>query len=502
MPSALHTHILELLGEKPAMVLSGKFVRALLLQRLQAAATAFGGQTIGTKHDLVVAQFEGLTSDGKPLEPSAIVAKLGSHIGGSLEVDVEPPFEFSIRLAYQGDLSKTFVRFVFTVPQLKFHLRGIGTALRFAMVPVEVRVSTLLDDIEREEALRASGIDADELLRVEGIFAYGTGDSLLNSVFGNLRDIDLVALFPTVTFGGELFVRATNTDDETGSAEALLVVPEFFSLSTLGTCSPHSAVEGAIVTTTKPRDAGATDGSRSWDFNALIENRPASLPAANTERPDAGLFLPRALLDQHFGSLTPAINYEESDSGFVGYTIRATASITGVQVMLQPGALRLNLRFKLWALGRLNIEVPCVGRQSFAELEARLPENGEADVSVDLRVALDSGARVLLLSEVVGLNLGKASVNLSLLGPLGRTLGANYWGYVADFIIGRVIQNNLPGMVFDAIRNTVDRHYFIVADLRKYLGFIGDVPNAPMYSQADSTVLIGLNHQASAVRRG
>src|SRR5690606_27556413 len=99
-------------------------------------------------------------------------------------------------------------------------------------------------------------------------------------------------------------------------------------------------------------------------------------------------------------------------------------------------------------------------------------------------------------------NLGKASVNLSLLGPLGRTLGANYWGYVADFIIGRVIQNNLPGMVFDAIRNTVDRHYFIVADLRKYLGFIGDVPNAPMYSQADSTVLIGLNHQASAVRRG
>lgn len=502
MPSALHAHITELLGEKPAMVLSGKFVRALLLQGLQTAASTFSGQTIGTKHNLVVAQFEGLSADGKPLDPSVIIARLGSHVGGSLEVDVEPSFAFSIRLAFQGDLSKTFVRFVFTVPQLKFRLSGVGTVLKFAMVPVEVKVVTQVDTVEREEALRASRIDRDELLRVEGIFAYGTGDALLNSVFGNLRDIDLAALFPTVTFGGELFVRATNTDDETGSAEALLIVPEFFSLSTLGNCSPHSAVEGAVITATAPRDAGATDSLRSWDFNARIENEPAALPVANAERPDAGLYVPKTLLDQQFGSLTPAINYEESDSGFVGYTIRATASITGVQVTLQPGALRLTLKFKLWAFGRLNIEVPCVGRQNFAELEAKLPESGEADVSVDLRVALDSGARVLLLSEVAGLNLGKASVNLSLLGPLGRTLGGNYWGYVADFIIGRVIQNNLPGMVFDAVRNAVDRHYFVIADLRKYLGFLADVPNSPMYSQDSSTVLMGLNHQASVVRRG
>lgn len=500
MQSDLHRQITELLGERSAMVLSGAFVRALVLQRLHTAASTFAGQTIPTAHPLLVAEFEGLSSSGMPLDPSAISAQLGSHVGDRLEVDIGPSFDFSIRLAFKGDPTKTFMRCLYSVPQLKFALHATGTVLRFTMTLADVSETAQVDDAQRQEALKASGMDRDDLLRAEGKFIYGAGQSLLDAVFGKLRDIDLALLFPTVTFGGKLEVLATNTNDETGSAEAVLVVPEFFGLSTLGSCPTHSAVEGAVIVSTPPSGAASGD-SRSWDFSTRLETRPSAVPTANAERPIAGLYMPTTLLDAQFSSVTPAVNYDDSDEGFVGYKIHATVAITGVRVTLQQGALRLTLRFKMSARGSLNIDGPCDTRPEIATIEADLPESGEAGISVDLRVALDSGARVLLLSEVVGLNLGKAKVSVSMLGPLGKALGANYWGYVADFIIGRVIQNNLPGMVFDRVRETVDRHYFVVADLRKYLGFMPEMPNSPMYSQGASTVLMGLNYQASAARR-
>ena len=474
--SPLHDEIATLSANRGAVVLSAGLLSSLLLSRMQGAARGAKGMEVDTKNKLVTAEFLGLALDPTDLKISLDIS------GSDVFLRVKPDFSFTVRLFFKGDKTKTFSRIIFTVTDLTIGISGTGSALTFQVHPDHVTADFEGGgDADRSEAIQASKISETDLLRVEGLFAYGTADRVINSAFGALQTVELTKLFPHLVFSGSLTLKLTTTK------ECLLVIPESLSIAPFTGCPRGDSTRGVTITPQAP-----VKDSLSFEVNSPVQG--VAPQKANQGMPLAALFAPKPLLDQRFTDLIPALTHYDEGTGFIGHVLRLAVEIRRMTVGIESGALKLTLGMAVWGRATLNVDVPCFGRKDFASLEVSLPENhGEAVIEVLLRLGVDSSARAIVTSEVVGINLGKADVKLDVFGGLvGMSSGA-LWGYILDFIIGRAIQNNLPWMVFDRIQAALDDKFTVVADLKDYLPFLKSRPNAAMFSGSDDSALLGLN---------
>lgn len=470
MTSGLHTDIEKIAGKSGALALSAELLSSLLLDRMKGAATSLAGAVFPTKHSLVSAEFKGLTIDPKKLKlsldlvNSQVVAKVG------------PDFKFTVRLCVTADKSKTFSKAVFEVSDLAVAITGELGNLVFSLQPGRVEASFETDNAERDDAILASGITTDELLRVEGVFAYGTGDSVLQSAFGSLKNINLATMFPHLILGGTSTLKLTTNKDY------LLVQPESLSLAAFTGCPPKDPTAGLVV-------AARPVAGDPLGLDIVTKVAPSAYKAPSKSNPLAALFAPKQLLDERFSGLAPGLTHYDRGTGVIGHELRITVTLTHVAVSIGADGLTLSVGLKLWGRATINVELPCLGRKDIASLEIALPEdNGEADISVSLSLALDQRARVLVQCEVVGISLGKPSVKLDLFG----SIVPNFYGYVTDFIIGRILRNNIPWLVHDKIKEALDHKFTVVADLGEYLPFLQSEPNVSTFSGAAESALMGL----------
>ena len=272
----------------------------------------------------------------------------------------------------------------------------------------------------------------------------------------------------------------------TTARDCLLVIPERMSITPFSGCPPADPTRGASIAPQAPVGG-------KLDFEVLGRGVVSSPSRTNQQTPTAALYAPKPFLDLRFTELVPALNHTDEGTGFIGHVLRVSVEIRHISLAIESGALKLIVALGMWARATLNIDVPCVGRKEFASLEVKLPEHGDADISVNLRLGVDSSARVLLTSEVAGIDLGKAKVDLNLFGTIGTPL-VTVTTYVTDFLIGRIIQNNIPWMVFDRVKAALDDKFFVIADLKDYLPFLESPPNSAMYSGSADSALLGLNY--------
>lgn len=472
MANKLHDDIAGIAKLTGALALSRELLSSLLLERMKGAAAGLQGTVFQTKHELVAAEFSGLSIDPKKLTLALEVD------GDKVVAKVSPQFRFTVRLAYSADLTKTFSNVAFDVPDLTVSITGESGNLVFSFQPGPVKRPDFMSDTrERDDAISAAQIDRDELLRVEGMFAYGTGDSVLATAFGRLKNINLATMFPNLTLGGASELKLS-TDKE-----YLLVLPESLSLAAFTGCPPKDPTAGLTVT------AKAVPGDQPG-LEVQAQAAPSEYMTHFTNTPLAALYAPKSLLDQHFSGLVPALDHYDQGTGVIGHELRVIVSVTRITVGIAERALTLSVGLKLWARATINIEVPCLGRKDIASLEVALPENnGEADVSVKLGLALDHRARLSVQCEVAGISLGTASVKLNLFGGVVPGL----YGYVTDFIIGRVLQNNIPWLVHDQVKAALDHKFAVLADLGEYLPFLKSRPDLASFSGVpDSSALMGL----------
>jgi hypothetical protein len=120
--------------------------------------------------------------------------------------------------------------------------------------------------------------------------------------------------------------------------------------------------------------------------------------------------------------------------------------------------------------------------------------NGTASVEALLRLAIDTGGRLLVVSELTRLDLGEAQADVQLFSKyLGMAGGkAAVIGFILDAVVGRVLAHNLPGLVFDAIKEAVNQHFFVLADLSGVLKYLDRAPNVPTFSGDATSALMGL----------
>ncbi len=76
-------------------------------------------------------------------------------------------------------------------------------------------------------------------------------------------------------------------------------------------------------------------------------------------------------------------------------------------------------------------------------------------------------------------------------GGLKANLVATVVSYIVDYIIGVIIRNNLPWMVFDAVKEALENKFFVLADLRQLVPSIPDLPNFATHSGGTNSALLG-----------
>jgi hypothetical protein len=336
----------------------------------------------------------------------------------------------------------------------------------------------------RDAAIAATGIDPEDLLRVEGSVAFVAGARLVSSALGEVPPINLKRLFPALSFDGLLELHTVDS--------SLLVIPERFALIGNPGCPKGDATVGVNIIPQYPveSDEGAT-----WRHHTTLPQlaeRRFQIDGAI-----ASTYLPKPFLDVHFGKTTPALAYRDSDNRFIGYDVALTAAVRGITVTIDPaeGGLRLALDFATWGIATANIDVPCVGRVDLAQVKFQMPKNnGTASVEALLRLAIDTGGRLLVVSELTRLDLGEAQADVQLFSKyLGMAGGkAAVIGFILDAVVGRVLAHNLPGLVFDAIKEAVNQHFFVLADLSGVLKYLDRAPNVPTFSGDATSALMGL----------
>lgn len=475
--SKLHDDVAKVAGTKGAMVLDGALIERILLTELRRSAAGFKDVEMATGHPDVLAVFDSLSVNPEDL----VVGNWVKVDDVTLTADVTPEIEFIVRLAFSGNPSLTFGRAKYRVKALVAKMQGDVTGVNFSFSFDEVSFAFNAFADERTAAIDASKIFEEDLLRVEGAFTYAMGERLLRSALGVPRGVNLNKLFPAVSFSGKLELHLTD--------KSIVVVPDSMGILAAAGCSPSDPLAGAGIKISTPDSTGK--------FSVSGSVRPPGRPSLQAD-PVVALYAPKPLLDQRFSSAAaPGFTHEDIGNGFIGHVLHVTAAIRGVSVSVESGALELTLRLAIWGSASVNVDVPCLGRKEFGRLDVRLPDSGEATLTVTLRGALDSSLRALLTSELKGLNLGTPSVNFSLFGGLKASLIATVTSYITDYIIGIVIRNNLPWMVFDAIRGALDDKFFVLADLGQLISNFKQVPNFTTHSGVVDSALMGVAYKAT-----
>jgi hypothetical protein len=479
MKNDLHKLIADAANGRGGMVISGEILSQLALRSLKTAS-AFGrnaGVEIPTGNRHVCGRFKSISID-----PATIVAKLIAN-GAKLCLEINKTFDIEIELLIPNN-GLAYSTIKLSVPNAQFPLSTSKTSIYFD-TPIGFAEGSVSEAISRIDAIKASGISVDELLRIEGSMAYGTGFRLVNSALGALEPIDLNQMFPAFEFGGKL--ELINIEG------SLLVLPQSFKFIGNTGCPKGDATAGMEIHTQSPQDNELT---RTWPV-LVTTPTPANV---RKPLPNLGLvaaYLPKPLMDVQFGKVAPAITYREHDNGFIGYDVELSAAIRGVSVSIDSTelALRLRLDFASWGLVVATVDVPCVGRMDLAQARFEMPKNnGTGYIEAVVRLAVDTGGRLIMLTELESANLGEAMVSVQLFSKyLGMAGGAGaVYGFIADAVLGRIISNILPGMAFDAIKASVNQHFFVLTDLGDLLGLLDHRPNYPTWSDDGNSVLMGL----------
>lgn len=474
-----HATVRQLAKGRGAMLISQEALQNAALRSLETAL-AFGIEAqveIATGHDAIVGRFRSSTVDVSSMKAALQVT------GNSFSIELSPGFSLEIELIEPSSkLAYSIIEI--DVPASTFPISAMKNVLSFE-APSQQYSARVKEAATRSEAIAESGVGERELLRVEGSIAYGSGSRLVNATLGTLPSVNLDKMFPAFEFSGLLELHEVS-----GS---LLVIPEMFKFLGNTGCPKGDATDGMIIVPQTPDQNG---NMATWPV--LVEVPDPKIRRRTIHEPGlVSAYLPQDLLNVQFGKTAPAVTYRDHDGGFIGYDVELSAAIRGVQVTIDPIelALRLKLDFASWGLAVATIDVPCVGRMDLAQVRFEMPENnGTGSIEALVRLTIDPSGRLLFVTELGAVNLGKAMVSVQLFSKyLGMAGGkAAVIGFIVDAVIGRVIAHNLPGLIFDAISDAVNQHFFVLADLSDWRSSMRRMPNHPTWSDNADSVLLGL----------
>ena len=477
--SNLHQKVINLVGDNGAFLLSKEVLSMIVLDSFEKTVFRMEGISVPTLHSSVIAIFESISVKEKELKIHVI------DKDGETKIKVIPEFNFVVSLKYIANTKLEFTKIKFNVSDICLRIIADNSNCYFSLDNPTV-LSEFINSPSgsRNEAIEESGIDELDLQRLEGAFAYGSGGRLVTSVFGNMPEIRLNKMFPDFHISGP--IKFISIDDN------VVVIPENISIPLPIGCVLGDATEGVSVVPQQPKED--SENTRKTDFNINLPTKKVRKPL-NAD-PLLGIHLPKGILSHRFENISPSVSYSDTNNDFIGHKVNITCSIKSIELSIdsKEKGLRLKVGFSLWGVLFANIDLGSLGRQDIARAYIEMPKNNPfSTVELMIRLAVDTKGNLLTTTDIIGMDLGTASVTLELFSKyLSRAGGREYiTGIILDEIIARIMAHNIPSLISETLKNNFDKNFFIVSSLSGLQNKIDRLPNNSTFSGNSDYVLLG-----------
>jgi hypothetical protein len=481
--NSLHDDLVNTLDQRGALIISEAMLDALVLDSLKASSIASSGAgSFPTSHEKVLARVSSSTLDVNKIYASFEPTNPASE---KAEVIVRPGFQVTFTLFATNASHLSFSDVVLDVPEFSVELTGRKQAIEFRAKEFLVS-SRVNESVDREQAKLAAQITENDLLRIEGIFAYGgVASKLIDEAMGEIPDIDLAAMFPAIDFGGSLELRKIG--------EHLVIVPEKFSVLGNSGCPQGDVLDGV-----RPVPQNPVQNDQEARIPLFFDtSRARVIPKARNTFGFAGTYIPKALLDVKFGKVSPGASHKDSGGGTFKWLLDLSVALKGIRVEIdeQLLALRLTVHLESSGYGELWLNLPCIGRTTVAIVRVELPETGSppSTVQVLLRPVVNSNGELRIAAGLESVNLGDVYVRVELFGRwVGGDWKAKVLAFIADAILARFIAWKIPSMVCDELRKNINKHFFVLVSIERLTRYLRRAPDVPAFSARPQSALLSM----------
>lgn len=445
---------------KPAMLLHGSMVEAMLLAGMQAERDALDGRSVPTYRAGIEVSLHSISA--MPGQQGVTLDAINDRTFVSMPGQVD--IELSLHLA--GDPNSEFSRIGLTLNAIAFDLSVERDTLITLPPSVQVQGS-VVPAPTRAAALAAANAPSEvDVSRTEGALAFLLAPRIVASALGAMPAIALRSVYPNLAWEGGL---------------SLHVVGPYLAIVPAGRCE--------IVADTGCPDRRSTP---DWDIEAgsaaqqpelgeggievpMRAHVPAREYPGGSWQPDPSiaLYLPQAVLDSKFKDIYPAVEFHTQDSGFIGTSTEGVVGLEGVKVDLDGPKLGLHLGLEVHLSGKanLNVDVPCVGRVPLAyttKLEIA-PTSAKAFVGIELTWG---GLSIRTMLEEV--NIGTITIYVIFIPDyLIFAGGAGWlWGFILDRVVDRILAWNVRLAVQKAIEDASTKGNFKLIDFHDFFPWL------------------------------
>lgn len=478
--NSLHAHLKHLPHVDAALVLSTNSFRGLLLNNLAEAIDLLQNKSVPVEG---FPEIE-VRLVSWPLHTRNSCISLREE-NESVVVEFNSEFEATIALHCADGPELEFSKIKISVSKLRFSVSASAPNLLIGAPDFDVSGSVVSSD-SRDKALEKLDNNEDAVARLEGAMAYVMPRRIAAAVLSTIRSIDLARRFPAFELRGDWALRAKDGYIIVWPSGGIAIRGD------LGCPIKDSAPNLSIKASGQQRypnsDTTIWQIDHNWEPIAKTEEEPRRDVAF------AALYAEKPIWDARFGNVMPGIVYQESDNGFIGYDVTFSVGLKKSTLAIDQDRFGMIIDYDLVANGAafLTIDVPCVGRSDLAYARFR---SEPSKLRVLLSVLLLPNGKLVLESEIGSLSIGDIDATVSGFSRWLSLAGGKsaIVGFVLDHLLKRVIEENLPTKIGDAIRQELNSKNFELLDFEGLQSFteFGRFDGVT-YSGDKESVLVGL----------
>lgn len=465
--SSLHQTLIQKADTKVAFVFNGNLLSQMLLREFQNSykqAMNLSFPIDGLSYPDGSQKLQAKLTDVKPniADPAQDFFKTDVLIDPTITNDpiikIINTFSLSLEIHKADDPTKILFNLTYEVSQFSSTIyvsKGeleLNNQIDFSVNHIS-RDSPNINDIKFE-----CEITDEQLLTLKGTLFYILPKKIISSQFLGLGKIKLSEIFTPFSSLGDFNVELVN---DSGETYTVLILKQDISLDQVLSCG----VDLGKIAPTFGLD------KNGWNVNYI----PFNLSQTYEDNGIIMTYIPKLLFEKRFDKVSPAVNYTDSDNGFIGWDINVVVSLkyVGVKFDVNRKCIVATLELYIWGSGHLTIDLgPCIGRMNLGDFEFHiggLYGNENASFDIVLGFDFDESTNLYLKSNIENVQMGETRVTVELVSKYAGLAGgkAAVAGFIIDAVIARILQHNIPIEIRHIIEKQGNLFNIKVMDLSK-----------------------------------
>jgi hypothetical protein len=466
--STLHQTLIEKASTKVAFVFEGYLLSKLLLREFKNSYK----QALGFSFPI-----EGLTyiNGSQKLQAKLISVKpnildpMQENFKSSIEIDpsisndpvikIYDTFSLSLEIHKANEPDKVLFELTYEVSLFNSTINVTKGELELNN-QIDFSINHISTDNPSLSQYRTEcNITEEELLTLKGTLFYILPKKIVSSQFLGLSKIKLADIFtPFNTLGDfnlELIIDSM-------TPYIVLIMKDDISLEQALGC-------GINIGNISP---SIFLGKEGWQIDYI----PIRInPTDDDSNGIVMTYIPKVLFEKRFDKVAPAVNYTDSDNGFIGYDINVVVALkyVGLNFDKVRKCIVANVELYIWGSGHLSIDLgPCVGRMNLGDFEFHiggLYERKNCSFDIILGFDFQESTNLYLKSYIENVQMGETSVTVELVSKYTGLVGGKtaIVGFITDIVLARILQHNIPIEIRHIIEKQGNLFNIKVMDLSK-----------------------------------